>query len=96
MDRKAVGADEDGGTILGGNSGMIGHLVKVRKTLARPDQSYAGRQVDALADDHSHEVGGMCIGMVLDYGCHKHSAGVAEPGNKTMVQGAHKAVVDSP
>jgi len=39
----------------------------------------------------------MGIGMVLDYGCRRHSAREAEPaGSKTkMVRGAHMAVVDS-
>src|ERR1700691_1352991 len=84
--------DEDVGTVLSENFGMMGHLVKVRRTLVRLAHSYAGMWVDASTDDHSCEVEGMGIGMALDCGCHIHSVA----GNMTMDQGDHKAAVDSP
>lgn len=91
---KAVDVDE--GTVLDGNFGMMGHLAKAHRYPARPVHSYVGMRADAWAGDRSCEVVGKGIGMVLDYGCRRHT-GVAEPaGNKAkMVRGAHKAIVDS-
>jgi hypothetical protein len=94
---RTVDVDVDEGTVLDGNFGMMGHLVKAHRYPVRLVHSYVEMRADAWAGDRSREVVGMDIGMVLDYGCRRHSAGVAEPaGNKTkMVRGAHMAVVGS-
>lgn len=91
-----AGDDEDVDTGMDGNFGTKDCLVKIHKILVRLVRSYVGMLVHALTDGHSCEVEGIGIGMVSDYGRHKRSVGEVVVGSKTMVQGDHMAVVDSP
>jgi hypothetical protein len=97
-DRDLVGSGFDVGgnvgRVPGGNFGMMGYLGGVRRTLVLLVHSYVGIGVDTSMDDHLFEVGGMGIGMALDYDCRKHNAGVGVGRMKAL--GAHMTVVDSP